>query len=90
LTYAWIMTNVLVARPLLCDLETNYVNILAAAMAVGVGCLVAAVFDHPRAQVLSFLGSGMMAAMGGAALVIWVFSSQCTSFRMFVRQLIAL
>jgi hypothetical protein len=85
---AWIMTNVLVSRPLLCDLETNYVTVLGAAMGVGVGCLVAAVFDDPRAQVLSLLASGVMATLGEAALVMWLLSNQCTSFRMFVHQLI--
>jgi hypothetical protein len=88
--YAWLIINVLSSRPLVCGLASNYASILGATMGLGAGLLVAAVFEHPVVQLLSFLGSAVTAGIGGAALVVWIFSSQCISFQMFVRQLVGL
>ena len=89
-TYGWLATDVLLSRRVLCELETNYVIILGAAGGVGVGLLVAAGFDQATKQIAGFLGSAAVAGVAWAALVIWIFSSQCASPRMFVRQLVGL
>jgi hypothetical protein len=87
LTYAWILARLLFSRPLVCDVESNYVSILGLTTGVGVGLLVAAMFERSSAQVLSFLGSAVPAGIGGAALVIWMFSTQCASFQLFLRRM---
>jgi len=86
--YGWIIVDIVLKRPLLCDLETHHMLMLSLLLGWSIGFLAAAVFDSVTAKVLSFLTTALVAGTGGAVLVALLYATQCTPFQMFVRQLI--
>jgi hypothetical protein len=86
--YAWIIADILIPRPLLCEIESQHALILGLFVGTGAGCLVTATRKHVRAQVAAFIASIVAAAIIGAALTAMLYGTQCTPFRMFVRQLL--
>jgi len=88
--YGWIVVDILVKRPLLCEIETHHMFMLDLPLASGIGFLAAAMSERISARIVSFLASALVAGAGGALLVALLYSTQCASFEMFVRQLVGL
>jgi hypothetical protein len=90
LGYGWIVADIVLHRPLLCDIETHHMFMLSLPLACGAGLLAAAVVGPVAAKVLSFAAGALVAGAGGALLVALLYSTQCTPLPMFLRQLVGL
>jgi hypothetical protein len=88
--YGWVIMDIVLQRPLLCDIETHHMFMLDLPMACGLGFLAAAVFERVSAKVLGFVVTTLVAGVGGALLLALLYSTQCTTFQMFLRQLVGL
>jgi hypothetical protein len=87
--YAWVVADILIPRPLLCEVEGQHALILGLFAGTGAGCLAAASLNSRWAQLPVFIASAFVAGGIGVALTALLYATQCTPFRMFVRQLLA-
>src|SRR4051812_6539081 len=87
-SYVWLVADVLLSRPLACDIEDQHVRAVGLITAGGFACLMASTAERPRTQLSVGLVTGLIAGISGAAIVVLLYGTQCIPFRMYVRQMV--